>query len=1406
MAIFKCKICGGTLEIDGAQSVATCEYCGTKQTLPRLDDDRKANLYDRANHFRRNNDFDKAMGIYEAILNEDSTDSEAYWSIVLCRYGIEYVEDPTTHKRVPTVNRAQYTSIFDDEDYKSAITNADEYQREIYESEANTINEIQKGFLAVSQKEEPFDVFICYKETDNNGRRTQDSVLATELYNELTREGFKVFFSRITLEDKLGIAYEPYIFAALNSAKVMVVLGTRPEHFNAVWVKNEWSRYLALIKNGAKKTLIPAYRDIDPYDLPEEFSHLQAQDMSRLGFMQDLIRGIKKIVELNEPKKTAIKETIVTGTNVGIEPLFKRASMALADREFGHADAFYEQILNQDPENAEAYVGKLLAELHVKKKSDLANSEVSFENSNHYKKAIKFANAELKNELSNALQTVLTRIDNKKKDEIYQRAKFLLNGARDIPTCKNAQKLFLSISGYLDAEQCIASCQEKIDAFQKEWEQLRLDQRKKAEERKIAIKKAKKKFLVISSCILLVAIFSVIAYVSISYVVIPNTQYKEALEMIEEQKYDDAIALLKTAKENALFDKTISKIDQAIDDAETEKERKKAAEEAQKLEEEAKKALEQAIANGMSDIANANYETAIRKLLQAGVITHIVYQCEGGNLIGSDSNEIIYTSESEFPGLLTPERTGYRFVGWTCEIYEHQKAEASFNLVFKASWSEKEYVIKYDLSGGTANNVTAYSVEDEDFTLNAPTRTGYTFIGWMGTDLPKATMNVTIPTGSHGDRFYTASWQANKYSVSFDLAYGNSALNDATYTYGSSFTLPTPQRDAYTFVGWYNGTQKIESGTWQTPNDVTLVAWWTPTVYSVTYDLGKVPASNTNRTWFTVESGTITLSNLSYDYCTFEGWYSDSNFTNKVTEIPKGTRENITLYAKWESQIFTIEYDWNGGDEVTSAQKTYTFFDLPLSLGTAQKSEHSFYYWALGELDGKPVKQITTCGNYKLVANYIPDGLEIRTLTGGDRANKWCDARYIGNATEIEIPKYHMQSDYYASPYINTISLVTAPNLENMSFSNEIIEIDITDNFQFNVYENGNYVGSRNNPYHSLVGRADPKVSITTIHQNTVYIGENVFRDDTTLVSIVVPEKIKYIDYNAFLGCYNLVEVYNLSSLNIKIGSHDHGGVAYYAVVLHTSLDKESVISYTVIDNFEFRYNKTTNEYTLIRYLGNEHSLSLPKNINGCNYKIGRGAFKGANILSIVIPPSVTEIEDDAFIDNRLLEIYDLSSLNIATSSAYEYIKIRLYAIVVHTSMDEPSIFIKQGDYYFYYIQERQTYGLAAYVGSDTEPVLPDDINGHTYFIATTAFLCNKNIVSVTIPKGVTKIAPRAFEGCDNLTDVFFEITTGWTREGNSFNGTIVYESTELSDSKNAAKILRFLTYTGEPMIRNEEA
>jgi len=409
-------MCGGALDVPPGASIVQCGYCDSAQTLPRLDDERRANMYDRASHYRRANDFDKALAIYEQVLNADPSDAEAYWSLVLCRYGIEYVEDPQTHKRVPTINRMQYGSILADPDYTSAIGHADDAQRELYKAEAAAIDALQKGILEISGKEEPFDVFICYKETDERGRRTPDSVLATDLYHQLTQEGFKVFFSRITLEDKLGSAYEPYIFAALNSARVMIALGTRPEYFNAPWVKNEWSRFLALIRSGKNKALIPAYRDMDPYDLPEAFSHLQAQDMSKLGFMQDLIRGIKKILGASAaPAAKAAAAQPQVAAFQPAAPLLERAFMFLEDGEWKKADEFCERVLNLEPRNARAYLGKLLAELKVTNLDELKNCGDSFENSNNYKKCRRFAD----DSLARRLESYLQAISNKK--EIEQR-------------------------------------------------------------------------------------------------------------------------------------------------------------------------------------------------------------------------------------------------------------------------------------------------------------------------------------------------------------------------------------------------------------------------------------------------------------------------------------------------------------------------------------------------------------------------------------------------------------------------------------------------------------------------------------------------------------------------------------------------------------------------------------------------------------------------------------------------------------------------------------------------------------------------------------------------------------------------------------------------------------------------
>ena len=361
MAVLKCKMCGGDIALQPGKTFGTCEYCGSNMTFPKLEDERRAVAFNRGNHFRRMGEFDQALFIYESILRDNDQDAEAHWCCALCRFGIEYVEDPVSMEWIPTCHRASFDSILEDVDYQAAVRCSEGLTRRQYQKDAVRIAEVQKGILATSQNEQPYDVFICYKETAEDGDRTPDSVLAQEVYYQLTEQGLRVFFARITLEDKVGSQYEPVIFAALNSAKVMIVLGTKAEHLHAVWVKNEWSRFLALMKKDRSKVLLPCYRDMSPYELPEKIRGLQSYDMAKIGFMQDLVRGVRKLTGLEEKKSQPAAQA---GSPVA--GLLKLGSMELEEEDWDNAEKLFDQALAADPENAAGHLGKAMTRYHCK--------------------------------------------------------------------------------------------------------------------------------------------------------------------------------------------------------------------------------------------------------------------------------------------------------------------------------------------------------------------------------------------------------------------------------------------------------------------------------------------------------------------------------------------------------------------------------------------------------------------------------------------------------------------------------------------------------------------------------------------------------------------------------------------------------------------------------------------------------------------------------------------------------------------------------------------------------------------------------------------------------------------------------------------------------------------------------
>ena len=378
-------------------------------TLPRVSDERLANLFNRANHLRRLCEFDKAVVAYEAILGEDNTEAEAHWGVVLSRYGIEYVEDPESGERIPTCHRTQMESVLLDADYLMALEHApDAGARAHYQEQGKRIAEIQRDILAVSAQEGLYDVFVCYKESTEGGSRTPDSVLAQEIHQHLTEKGMRVFYARISLEEHAGQKYEPYIYGALTSARVMVVVGTKAEHFNAVWVKNEWSRFLQLRRKDRGKVLIPCYKGMDAYELPQELAELQSQDMGRLGFMQDMVRGVEKVLG-RDRAKPAEKASASTGSSETAGWL-ERAWVFLEDGEFDSAKEYVERVLDREPKNGEAYWVKALAGLGVKRESDVIERQQSLFNDGNYQKAMRFGTGDLKRRLEGIEQEIRRRL------------------------------------------------------------------------------------------------------------------------------------------------------------------------------------------------------------------------------------------------------------------------------------------------------------------------------------------------------------------------------------------------------------------------------------------------------------------------------------------------------------------------------------------------------------------------------------------------------------------------------------------------------------------------------------------------------------------------------------------------------------------------------------------------------------------------------------------------------------------------------------------------------------------------------------------------------------------------------------------------------------------------------------
>ncbi len=363
MAAFICRFCGAPLEL-GSSSVCECRSCNRLQSVPLIDSAEKRELLTRAEQLRGEQRYDKAIQLYEKMITLSPADADLYWALALCRYGVLFFADGGL-----ALLRTQAHSFTSDSDYQQAVKFAGDKQRGLMEDIAALISEKQREIsgLAVGIG---YDVLLCCGSSPEAVKRS------TELYSRLISDGINVFFPEVTLDGRAKSEWEPYLFAAVNSAKALLVAVSGADTFDDVTVMNICGRFLTGDMRG--KAVIPILYGVLPDVLPPELSRFQAVNASNLGFEQDLAASVRALLY------GGISDQPVQGK----PPIVRRAYIMLSDREFREAAEICGRIEPQFP--GEAALIRLLCEYRLTSGEELGNIPVDVTQSENYRLAMQY--------------------------------------------------------------------------------------------------------------------------------------------------------------------------------------------------------------------------------------------------------------------------------------------------------------------------------------------------------------------------------------------------------------------------------------------------------------------------------------------------------------------------------------------------------------------------------------------------------------------------------------------------------------------------------------------------------------------------------------------------------------------------------------------------------------------------------------------------------------------------------------------------------------------------------------------------------------------------------------------------------------------------------------------------------
>ena len=376
------------------------------------------------------------------------------------------------------------------------------------------------------------------------------------------------------------------------------------------------------------------------------------------------------------------------------------------------------------------------------------------------------------------------------------------------------------------------------------------------------------------------------------------------------------------------------------------------------------------------------------------------------------SEALVYTVEQPVT-LPTPTREGYAFLGWTVNSDMAPQLTVVLpqgsigNKTYTANWELTGYTVTMNLNGGSGETTLLYTVEDEEFALPTSTRNGYEFVGWTGEGIIMPQLNVTIPTGSTGDKAYTANWQVIEYTITLDTN-GGPNVSPIKYTVEDSFTLPYPLRPGYEFAGWtLDGSGMLPSTPLiiypGTTGDLHYKAEWRLAEYTITMDLNG--GSGQEKVVYTITDEDFELPTPTRNGYEFVGWTGERITTPQTcVKIPKGSTGKKAYTANWQVIKYTIITLLEGGNAGSSGAYVYTVEET-FTLPTPTRTGYTFWGWT-GEGITKPQPNVTipkgSTGDKTYIENWVETGYTITLdLNGGSGKEK---VIYTMTDEDFELP------------------------------------------------------------------------------------------------------------------------------------------------------------------------------------------------------------------------------------------------------------------------------------------------------------------------------------------------------------------------------------------------------------------